>query len=370
MARPGIYRDGKKWRIKSQVTINGEVFHIHKRGFETEGEAYNEKARIIYELNVQAKLGRFSSFGELVDIYFDYVKKKYKESTLYILKLLVNNHFGHLFKQNLIRICSYDRLEKIRLDISKKKISTDYKNKIIRRLKDILNYAINRGFLDNKSISNVRLVLIPFKDNKIKTAKEKKILTKDEYSAFLNVIPEYSRDRVLFALWGHTGLRIGEIRALQPKHIDIVNNRININQQAVSKLGTGKVLISSPKTIKSIRTIDVSKKIIKQLQDLITAFELDQEDFIFHGSSKDKPLSEHSIRYAQEKYSKLADVPYVTPHGIRHSNTTWLLSNIDSLDEIGEVSERLGHASKKITLDIYFHVKRKRNTSLLKIVDF
>lgn len=370
MARPGIYKDGKKWRIVTKVTINGESIHIHRRGFESEADAYYEKTRIIHELNVQAKLGHYSSFGQLVSSYFEYVKNQFKPSYIYRSQLVVEKHFGHFYNEKLITVCGYKFLENVVNDIGSKKVSTDYKNKLLRQLKAILNYGANRGLLDNASLSNVTLLLIAFKDNEIKTRKIIPILTKDEYSAFLEAIPQYSRDRVLFTLWGQTGLRIGEIRALTPKHIDRINKQIIINQQAVTKLGIGRTIITSPKTKKSIRNIDVSSKMIAQLDEFISALEIGQDDFIFYGASKKIPLSENSIRAAQKKYSKLAGVEYIKPHGIRHSNTTWLLSNVDTLEEVGEVSERLGHSSKKVTLDIYFHTIKKRNNDLLKVVDF
>lgn len=104
--------------------------------------------------------------------------------------------------------------------------------------------------------------------------------------------------------------------------------------------------------------------------DYIESLKLNENDFIFYGQSKQIPLSENSIRSAQKKYSTLANVPYIKPHGIRHSNTTWLLTSISSLNEIGDVSERLGHSSKKVTLDIYFHINKIKNKNLIDIVDF
>ncbi|MGE4342000.1 MAG: tyrosine-type recombinase/integrase [Bacilli bacterium] len=82
--------------------------------------------------------------------------------------------------------------------------------------------------------------------------------------------------------------------------------------------------------------------------------------FLFsdHGSNNPTPLSEHSIRMAIRKYSKIAVVKDINTHGIRHSNTTWLLTGDFSLEDIGKVSERLGHSSKTTTLNTYFHINR------------
>ncbi|MBQ6921338.1 MAG: tyrosine-type recombinase/integrase [Bacilli bacterium] len=63
----------------------------------------------------------------------------------------------------------------------------------------------------------------------------------------------------------------------------------------------------------------------------------------------------------------MSKVTKITPHGIRHSNATWLLNNPNlTMMEIGMISERLGHESKKVTLDIYYHLtKNKDNKNIL-----
>ena len=43
---------------------------------------------------------------------------------------------------------------------------------------------------------------------------------------------------------------------------------------------------------------------------------------------------------------------------------TWLLNNPNlTMMEIGKISERLGHESKKITLDIYYHLVKNADDS-------
>ena len=76
--------------------------------------------------------------------------------------------------------------------------------------------------------------------------------------------------------------------------------------------------------------------------------------FLFFGSS---PIGEMTIRRVMESHIEASGVTKITVHGIRHSNATWLLNNPNlSMAEIGKISERLGHESKKVTLDIYYHL--------------
>ena len=370
-ARPGILKDRNgTWRIKVQVTINGEIINIHKRGFATENSAFLEKEKIINELKTKAHSRNFVTFKSLVSDYFNHSKKIHKPSYIYRSRLLADKYFKKLYNKRLNLALEAKSLKKVVNDINKTDNTIDYKNKLIRLLKAIINYAIKRGLIEVSLVKDYELVLTPFKDNTIKEKKEIVILSREEYSRFLEAIPAHTRDKVLFTLWGQTGLRIGEIRALQPKHFNYINRTITINQQAVTKLGQNQTIITSPKTKKSNRTIHISDNLSHLINEYIMLARIDNDHFMFHGQSPLLPLSENAIRSAQKKYSKLAGVPYLTPHGIRHSNTTWLLKNIQSLDEIGAVSERLGHSSKKVTLDIYFHVTKTPNSNLIKIVDF
>lgn len=369
--RSGIFKESNgTYRINTKVRVSGKTIHLTRRGFKSQQEAYIEKERLINEILLNEGLTERENFKYLVDLFIEYRKPQLKDSNIYRIDKLINKYFSVFFSKQIYQVASSRALTDFINSIDKLEYSIDYKNKIIRALKEILTYGYNRGIISNSDFKNINLVLIPLKDNSVGNLKEIPILTKSQYKQFLDVIPDDTRDKVLFSLWGQLGARIGEIRGLQVKHFDAVDSTITITQQANSKLGTGKFEITTPKSKKSNRIIHISESMSNDISRYIMALDLKADDFLFFGKSKSSPLSEHSIREAQKKYSKLAGVPYIKPHGIRHSNTTWLLSGITSLDDIGAVSERLGHSSKKITLDIYFHINKVKKNSLIDILDF
>lgn len=125
-------------------------------------------------------------------------------------------------------------------------------------------------------------------------------------------------------------------------------------QQATSKLHTGTFEIVSPKTKKSVRRIALSERINNLLAAFVEDMQYQKDDFLFFGKT---PVGENCIRRKMNVHIKKAGIPFIPIHSLRHSNVTWLLSNPKlTIAEVSRISERLGHESKKVTLDIYYHL--------------
>lgn len=89
--------------------------------------------------------------------------------------------------------------------------------------------------------------------------------------------------------------------------------------------------------------------------------------FLFLSAKNESIVGESTIRRFLNIHAKMAKLQLIPIHSLRHSNTTWLLSNKDlTIAEIGKISERLGHNSKKITLDIYYHINDISEGNILK----
>ena len=128
----------------------------------------------------------------------------------------------------------------------------------------------------------------------------------------------------MFELFGHTGLRIGELRGLIVKSFDREKKELFINQQVYSKFGENVWKVITPKTKSSIRHIPLSPRIFALLSLFIEDMGYQDNDFIFFGK---KPVGETSIALMLKKHAEMAHIKKISPHCIRHSNTTWLLNN-------------------------------------------
>jgi integrase len=124
----------------------------------------------------------------------------------------------------------------------------------------------NHEFIDLPKVSNQRTPIF--------TAEEMtKIVSKAD-----------GQYRVLFAVLGGTGLRIGEALALEVR--DIADSTITVRQ------GVWNGIVQSPKTSNSIREIDVPSSLGQLLKDQIGVRQL---GFLFQSTSG-RPLSQSNVR--------------------------------------------------------------------------
>lgn len=123
----------------------------------------------------------------------------------------------------------------------------------------------------------------------------------------------------------------------------------------------GKTFLSGAKTKSSLRTINLSLSSIKVL--ITRKLTVSKEKLclgpIYHDfdlvacTQHGTPLNPANIRRTFKRMIKMADVPEIRFHDLRHTHATLLLSNGV---HVKVISERLGHSNIKVTLDTYLHV--------------
>lgn len=371
-AKGGIVRDGNKWKISTTITINGRRQKIHKRGFESAYAAELALNDIKNKIDFVHGTSKNDYLSSALEDYYNYLETSFKTTTFYSVKGMLDKYVKNRYEIAKIKnITSYSELTAFREDINKLEIQTKYKNKVLRAYRNFITYCHQRSMATHEAIKNASLLLEPFREMQVVEKNEKPVWSPSEFKAFLSVIPRDSMDYVLFALWGHIGARIGEIRGLQVKHFNINRSTIFIEQAVVSKTGKGVYEISTPKNKSSVRKVPLSISISTLLIDYINSLELDNNCFLFStAEAHDKPIGETTLRRIIQKYAKEANVKTIPPHSIRHSNITWLLLGTKSIEEIGQVSERVGHSNKTVTLNVYFHINKTDNKNLLETLSF
>ncbi len=183
--------------------------------------------------------------------------------------------------------------------------------------------------------------------------------TSDQLKAF-SAAAEGSRMRHAFTLLALTGMRRGEALGLRWSDIDFDAFQIAIVQTVTAI--EGKVVMGRPKTAGSRRTVyvhDATIKALRQQRQLQAEERLaagpawaPDNDLVFR-TQTGEPVNPDRFSRLFDKIVAEADVPRIRLHDLRHTNATLSLK-AGVHPKI--VSERLGHASIAITLDLYSHV--------------
>ncbi|MHB1455078.1 MAG: site-specific integrase [Saccharofermentanales bacterium] len=148
------------------------------------------------------------------------------------------------------------------------------------------------------------------------------------------------------------GLRRGEVLALRWIDVDFANESVSVCRTSVKY--HGKVIYTNPKTEESNRVIKAPSKLIEILVQEIAIQQIadSQNDRII--CCKDGlPLSQDVLNKHFKALLKSNNFPDIRFHDLRHTNATIMLKN-NIPAKIA--SERLGHSSIGITMDLYSHV--------------
>ena len=185
----------------------------------------------------------------------------------------------------------------------------------------------------------------------------KKVYTEKEYKKIIDYIFNNISSKSVGILLGiYTGMRIGEICALQFCDIDFEENIIHVNKtiqriyNPLDELEPSKIIITPGKTQNSIREIPITTELSKILMEIKK-----QDDFYVLSNSK-KPIEPRTYRKFYNKFMQKAGVEPIKFHALRH---TFASINIENGTDVKTISDILGHSDIAITLKTYTHTSQK-----------
>lgn len=214
----------------------------------------------------------------------------------------------------------------------------------------IFKYAVLHGELEHNRCAD-----IPLPKNLTKTTR-KAASTQDEA-----IIRALSEDEWLFPYIALlTGLRKGEILALQWKDIDFENNMISVTKSVAHD--NNHAFIKAPKTAEGVRKVPLLNALKERM---LRVPDRKPEHFIISITNGKAPLDEMQYQRAYARFKERTGVT-ATAHELRHSFATVA---IESGVQPKSVQQILGHRQLATTMDIYTEFRDKQLADAAEILN-
>lgn len=315
-----------------------------------------------------------------LDKWFDRWMKVYKEKSI---RPNTRREYTHIYRKNISPYLGNRHINSlVKSDIqqlvdraSDNNYAYERQNKIKVILRDMLQRAVEDNLTVHNPVSGIKLRA----DKEIKA----KSLTLDEQREFFDHCRNTFYDN-LFNVAVNTGLRPGELFALQLSDVDLENGFIDVNKTLVYQKyldDDGKTFhVEPPKTKQSYRKVPINSAcrvhLEKQLElkAVMSKKRPKQQNEYLFVTKFNTPLN--SVIYSDAIKAVIRQINLTRPfdnqfevfsgHTFRHTFATRCFENgVDAK----VVQSYLGHASLKMTMDLYTHVTEKKSmTDIEKIV--
>ena len=337
-----------KWLIQYRYTDwQGKRRKSTKRGFATKREAEEWLRNFL----ITQKADFDMKFEDFWKMYCADMETRLREHTMrtkkYIVELKILPYFGN---KRVNDITAAD-IRQWQNELIKTGYSPTYLKTINNQLSAIFNYAVR--YYDLKSNPCAKAGSM----GKSK-AEEMDFWTGEEFRKFIDSVMNKRLSYMSFMTMYWTGMRMGELLALNPKDVDIEKKTISITK-SYQRLGK-KDVITPPKTPKSKRVITIPEFLAADIKDYMDSlYELQENDRLF-------PITKYYLEHEMQRGIKESGVKRIRVHDLRHSHASMLI-------ELGfsplEIANRLGHEKVETTLNTYAHLYPNKQTKLAERLD-
>jgi len=364
-------------KVREKVKESGVwwVFISHG-GRRTSRKVGSEKAALEVARKIEAKLTLGEAFLQekkpsvpTLEQYYETYEKPYlevavRDTTLriyntalqiHVLPVLGNKRLDEITRLDVERLVTH--LLNKRHGKKKRKFTRTTIGIAMRCLTASFNRAIERGFIEKNPTKGTSKL---FAQASVRN-EEIQPLTAGEVRLFLHTVLEHSPEHYpLFLCAIHTGMRLGEIAALQWGDIDFNGKFLTVRRNYVE----GKI-IPFTKT-KKLRRIDLSDTLLDALQELrrrrrekwLKKGSNEVPEWVFCNRRGNPPDMQNVKNRHFYKCLEKAGLRRIRFHDLRHTFASLLLQDGQPL---AYIKDQLGHSSIKLTVDIYGHLEPGAN---------
>ena len=299
-------KENGTWYVMTQYTNwKGERKPKCKRGFDTKREA-QEWEHTFRQQNSGDLDMPFSAF---VEIYCREQKPRLKESTWQTKENIIQQKILPYFENYKINEITTKDVRAWQNEMlayrneENKPYSSSYLKTLHNQLSAIFNYAVR--FYDLRSNPAAKAGNMGSEERK-----EMLFWTKEEYQKFSEVMMDKPISYYAFQMLYWTGIREGELLALTPADFDFEKGTVKISKtyQRIK----GEDMITSPKTKKSNRTVQMPDFLCTEMQEFFNMqYGLKRKDRIFN-------ITKSYLHHEMDRGSKAAGVKRIRIHDLRH----------------------------------------------------
>ena len=281
-------------------------------------------------------------FEERTAYFLEYkVRPFVKETTLVGYRRLIVRHLVPAFGGMLLNELEPEDLQRY-FSMQRGVLSSGTIGNIFSLLRTILRDAYADGKLSRQVWQNVRLP----KDEKAPV----RVLDRSEQTEVENL--SLAQGRFEFILCLYTGIRLGELCALQWEDVDLEGRRLTIRHgmQRVSPGGDSHVTMGTPKSSSSQRVIPLPPFLCGMLAEMRSRAGADAR-FVIPG----RDGKSCDMRTIQTRFQRLTDelgIAGAHVHTLRHTFATRCLECGVGIETLCAL---LGHSTATVTLRYYAH---------------
>lgn len=327
------WHDGERVRGKTFATIDAAEDHLRTIG----------KARRRGDYTPESEL----TVAEFVDEYIGRGERRWSPNTTANYRQIARSIIGPALGRKRVTEVTPRMVQGFVDDLGKQ-----YSPRRVEVIRAVLSGAMKEarrlGIIASNPTEGVR-------GSKIQRA-EREVWSRDDAAKVLATVADDAELHAWYLVALTTGMRPGELRALQWRDVDVDRQVIHV-RRTVSRDADFRTVISEGTKTGRARAVAVPETTIRALlhyRPVQAAQRLKADRWhdlgLVFTRGDGNPIPQQTIAKRHTRVCERACVPVISPHGVRHSSATIL---IEAGVDIKTVSDMLGHARIGITLDTY-----------------